>query len=65
VFQGNLDPLVLKAGGPALDQAVQDLVRAFAGTPHIFNLGHGITPDVPPAHVAQLMNAIQSACVDA
>jgi uroporphyrinogen decarboxylase len=65
VFQGNLDPLVLKAGGPALDRAVQELLRAFAGTPHIFNLGHGITPDVPPAHVAQLMNAIQSACVDA
>jgi uroporphyrinogen decarboxylase len=65
VFQGNLDPLVLKAGGPALDRAVKDLVRAFAGTPHIFNLGHGITPDVPPAHVEQLMNAIKTACDDA
>jgi uroporphyrinogen decarboxylase len=62
VFQGNLDPLLLRVGGPALEQGVRDLLRAFAGTPHIFNLGHGITPDVPPAHVAQLMNAIRTAC---
>jgi uroporphyrinogen decarboxylase len=37
------------------------LLRAFAGERHIFNLGHGITPDVPPAHVAQLMNVISRA----
>jgi len=59
VFQGNLDPLLLKSGGPALTQAVETLLAAFAGTPHIFNLGHGITPDVPPEHVTQLMNVIQ------
>jgi len=61
VFQGNLDPLVLKAGGQALDDAATGLLRAFAGERHIFNLGHGITPDVPPAHVAQLMNVISRA----
>jgi uroporphyrinogen decarboxylase len=61
VFQGNLDPLLLKTGGPALDEAIKNLLTVFAGQNHIFNLGHGITPDVPPEHVAQLMNAIQHA----
>jgi uroporphyrinogen decarboxylase len=65
VFQGNLDQRLLPAGGPALDKAVRDIITAFRGTPHIFNLGHGITPDVPPAHVSQLMNAIHSACNEA
>ena len=61
VFQGNLDPLLLKSGGAALEAAAQSLVDAFRGTPHIFNLGHGITPDVPPEHVEQLMRAIRGA----
>ena len=59
VFQGNLDPLVLKAGGPALDAAVLRLLEQCRGRPHIFNLGHGITPDVPPENVARLMNLIR------
>jgi uroporphyrinogen decarboxylase len=58
VFQGNLDPLLLKSGGDALVAATRTLLEAFRGTPHIFNLGHGITPDVPVEHVAQLMAAI-------
>lgn len=62
VFQGNLDPLVLKVGGPALDEAVLRLLGQCRGRPHIFNLGHGITPDVPPEHVTRLMNVIRSAC---
>jgi uroporphyrinogen decarboxylase len=61
VFQGNLDPLLLKSGGAALTEGVQTLLRQFQDTPHIFNLGHGITPDVPPEHVAQLMDVIQGA----
>lgn len=61
VFQGNLDPLVLKSGGAPMDEAVRLLLAAFAGVPHIFNLGHGITPDVPPEHVARLMNVINGA----
>ncbi len=60
VFQGNLDPLLLKAGGPALDVEAARLLEAFRGTPHIFNLGHGITPDVPTAHVERLMQLIHA-----
>ena len=47
--QGNLDPMALIAGGPALDAAVDDIRGALAGRPHIFNLGHGITPETPIA----------------
>jgi uroporphyrinogen decarboxylase len=59
VFQGNLDPQILKSGGQALTTATRNLLSAFRGTPHIFNLGHGITPDVPTEHVAQLMSVIR------
>jgi len=61
VFQGNLDPLLLKSGGDALVTATRTLLDVFRGRPHIFNLGHGITPDVPVEHVAQLMAAIHGA----
>ncbi len=61
IFQGNLDPLLLKSGGPALDAGIHDILNAFRNRPHIFNLGHGITPDVPPEHVAQLMATIRAA----
>lgn len=53
--QGNLDPLALIAGGEALDSAVDTILAAFAGRPHIFNLGHGILPDTPIAHVEHLL----------
>jgi uroporphyrinogen decarboxylase len=61
VFQGNLDPLLMKAGGAALATGTQAVLDAFAGRPHIFNLGHGITPDVPPEHVAAMMEVIRGA----
>ena len=44
--QGNLDPLALRTGGSALMRAVDDVLRDGAGGPHVFNLGHGVTPDV-------------------
>ena len=53
--QGNLDPLVLIEGGAALDQAVDDIRRALGRGPHIFNLGHGITPQTPIAHVERML----------
>jgi uroporphyrinogen decarboxylase len=53
--QGNLDPLALIAGGEALRSAVTRILDAFAGRPHIFNLGHGILQDTPIAHVEELM----------
>jgi uroporphyrinogen decarboxylase len=60
VFQGNLDPLLLKAGGPALAAGARRLLKDFRGRAHIFNLGHGITPDVPVEHVEQLLQVIRS-----
>jgi len=57
--QGNLDPLVLLAGGPALDRAVDDVLGAFANGPFIFNLGHGILPETPIAHVEQMLARVR------
>ncbi len=57
--QGNLDPIALIAGGDALDQAVDDILEAMAGKPHIFNLGHGILPETPIAHVEHLLKRIR------
>lgn len=61
VLQGNLDPLLLKLGGEALDEAVAALLDEMRGHPHIFNLGHGITPDVPEAHVHRLVELVRQA----
>jgi uroporphyrinogen decarboxylase len=57
--QGNLDPLVLIAGGEALDQAIDVIRGAFPTRPHVFNLGHGILPDTPIAHVGQLLGRLR------
>jgi uroporphyrinogen decarboxylase len=57
--QGNLDPLALIAGGEALDRATDRILSAFAERPHIFNLGHGILPDTPIAHVEQLLARVR------
>jgi uroporphyrinogen decarboxylase len=57
--QGNLDPLVLLAGGAALDRAVDDVLGAFAQKPFIFNLGHGILPETPIAHVEQMLTRVR------
>ncbi len=53
--QGNLDPLALIAGGQAVRDAVDNIRAAFADRPHIMNLGHGILPDTPIAHVEALL----------
>jgi uroporphyrinogen decarboxylase len=57
--QGQLDPAVLKAGGAALRSEVSRLLDAWAGRPYVFNLGHGINPDVPPEHVSELLALIR------
>lgn len=59
VVQGNLDPLLLVAGGAALDRRIDDILEAMHGRPFIFNLGHGIVPETPPEHVAQLVNRVR------
>ncbi|WP_264606012.1 uroporphyrinogen decarboxylase [Sphingobium sp. B11D3D] len=58
-LQGNLDPLALIAGGETLDRAVDAILEALSGRPHIFNLGHGILPDTPIAHVEQLVARVR------
>ena len=57
--QGNLDPLALLAGGDGLDGAVRRILDAFAGRPHIFNLGHGILQETPIAHVERMLRAVK------
>jgi uroporphyrinogen decarboxylase len=57
--QGNLDPLVLVAGGPALDREVDAVMEAFAGGPFVFNLGHGIVPQTPVVHVEQMLKRVR------
>ncbi|MEO6432768.1 MAG: uroporphyrinogen decarboxylase [Sphingomicrobium sp.] len=59
--QGNLDPLALIAGGAELRAATRSILDAFAGRPHIFNLGHGIQQDTPIAHVEQLIELVKNA----
>lgn len=61
VVQGNLDPLLLVAGGDALDRRVDEILAAMKGRRHIFNLGHGITPPTPPENVARLVERIRAA----
>jgi uroporphyrinogen decarboxylase len=58
-IQGNLDPLALLAGGMALDRSVDAILEAFASGPFIFNLGHGVLPETPVAHVAQLVERVR------
>jgi uroporphyrinogen decarboxylase len=58
-LQGNLDPLALITGGEALRSAATRILDAFAGGPHIFNLGHGILPDTPIAHVEELLELVK------
>jgi uroporphyrinogen decarboxylase len=58
-IQGNLDPLVLLAGGAALDHSIDAILEAFGRHPFIFNLGHGILPDTPIAHVERLIARVR------
>ena len=58
-IQGALDPLLLRAGGPALDRRIDQLMEAWGEGPWVFNLGHGILPDTPIAHVEQTLKRIK------
>jgi uroporphyrinogen decarboxylase len=59
-IQGNLDPLALIAGGAALDRAVDDVLANFGSGRLIFNLGHGIQPETPIAHVEQMIARVRN-----
>jgi len=58
--QGNLDPILLEAGGPKLDDEVKRIVDGFEGGRHIFNLGHGITQWTDPGHVEQMLKVLRA-----
>jgi len=60
-LQGNLDPMSLVAGGPVMHAEAISLLSAMRGRPFIFNLGHGIVPQTPPEHVADLLSVVRSA----
>ncbi|MBK1794999.1 uroporphyrinogen decarboxylase [Devosia sp. WQ 349] len=57
--QGNLDPLRLVVGGEAMETQARKIIEAFSDRPHVFNLGHGIVPETPIAHVERLMEIIK------
>jgi len=57
--QGNLDPLLLLAGGPRLVERTEQILRAFADRPHVFNLGHGIGQHTPIANVELLRDTVR------
>ncbi len=58
--QGNLDPLALVAGGAALDRAIDDVLANYANGRLVFNLGHGILPETPIAHVEQMLKRVRA-----
>jgi len=60
VTQGNLDPLALIAGGQALQDAARSILETFRNRCHIFNLGHGILPETPIAHVELLLKIVRA-----
>jgi uroporphyrinogen decarboxylase len=57
-IQGALDNLLLREGGPALDARVGALIAQWNGGPYIFNLGHGVMPDTPIAHIARVVERV-------
>lgn len=58
-LQGNLDPQTLVVGGEALDHAAREVITAFQSAPHIFNLGHGITPQATPENMERLIKVVK------
>jgi uroporphyrinogen decarboxylase len=58
--QGGLDPMLVVAGGEAMETEARRLLQTFRGAPYIFNLGHGLTPDTPPENVARLVEIVRS-----
>ena len=57
--QGNLDPLLLLAGGSELERRARYILDCFADRPHVFNLGHGIGQYTPVEHVEQLLAVVR------
>lgn len=60
-IQGALDPLLMRAGGPALDKRVETLLAQWGDGPYIFNLGHGLIPDTPIDNIARVVARVTGA----
>jgi uroporphyrinogen decarboxylase len=60
-IQGALDPLLMRAGGPALDARAETLLEQWGQGPYIFNLGHGLLPDTPIEHIARVVARVTRA----
>jgi uroporphyrinogen decarboxylase len=58
-LQGNLDPATLRESPETIRQGVADTLASYGNGPgHVFNLGHGITPDINPDHLGVLVDAV-------
>ena len=58
-LQGNLNPATLRESPEVIRQGVADTLASYGKGPgHVFNLGHGVTPDIDPDHVAALVDAV-------
>ncbi|MDZ4373090.1 MAG: uroporphyrinogen decarboxylase [Phenylobacterium sp.] len=57
-IQGALDNLLLRAGGPAMDARVDQLLAQWGSGPYIFNLGHGVIPDTPIENIARVVERV-------
>jgi uroporphyrinogen decarboxylase len=61
IVQGNLDPVLLLAGGRTMQKGVAETLLQMRDRPFIFNLGHGVLPDTPVEHVAELVRLVRAA----
>jgi uroporphyrinogen decarboxylase len=61
IVQGNLDPVLLLTDGEAMQKAVAEILQQMSGQRFIFNLGHGVLPDTPVEHVAELVRLVRAA----
>lgn len=59
VVQGGLDPLLVVEGGSQMEKQIDVYLKLFHDVPYIFNLGHGLTPQTPPDHVADLVRQVR------
>ena len=58
-IQGNLDPQILLVGGRVMEAAVREIKNVLNNGPFVFNLGHGVLPQTPPEHVAELVQLVR------
>lgn len=62
ILQGGMDPQLLRAGGTPMYQEAERILNQTKGRNYIFNLGHGMTPDIPVKHVENLIHFVKGWC---